>query len=141
MSDSIRHTCMLTGSTYDGGVPPPCAACQQQIATRFGQVATAFVTVVDSKCPACSAGRHGFCYQGSCRCEACKFDWESAAKELWVLLDDIDMLGDSMHPETNEYFTRVNAIAEKRHRILHSDGHALKSWPPPAPPPGPTGTP
>jgi hypothetical protein len=77
-------------------------------------------TTEPTPCPACLA-----VYQ------EIHFDWQACAKSLWQLLDDIDTLGDSMHPEITAYFNRVNAICEKRHRILHSDGDDLKSWPPP----------
>lgn len=99
------HTCVSTQLTSDGSILPPCAACQENF-------------------------KLGYTRNGPPPSE---FDWRQAAKDLWTLLDDIDTLGDAMHPEHTSYFTRVNLIAEKRHRILHSDGHELKSWPPPPP--------
>lgn len=100
------HTCIATQTTSDGSVLPPCEGClrDQELA-------------------------QGFQFRGP----QPLVDWKQAAKDLWQLLDDIDTLGDSMHPEVTAYFERVNRIAEKRHRILHSDGYELKSWPPPPP--------
>ena len=52
-------------------------------------------------------------------------DWESIAKALWGLLDDVDTLSDSMKPEVTPYMKAVDRIVRKRHDLLVSDGYVL----------------
>ncbi len=51
--------------------------------------------------------------------------WSLAAESLWQLLDDIDSLGDAMHPELTPYFMAVQARASRRHEWLETDGYRL----------------
>ena len=52
-------------------------------------------------------------------------DWESAAKELWRIIDDIDMYGDHFKPKRTDYFYAVCNKAKDRFAILESDGYTL----------------
>lgn len=48
-----------------------------------------------------------------------------AAHQLWDLLDDIDSLSDSMHPDKTPFYEAVMRLVERRHQILKSDGYSL----------------
>ena len=53
-------------------------------------------------------------------------DWETMARALWRLLDDISTLGDQHHPESTPYVKAVDRMCEKRSEHMHSpDGHRL----------------
>ncbi len=56
-------------------------------------------------------------------------DFESA-KELWNILDDIDSLPDLLHPDDiqghEKCWKMMVKRAEKRHRILKTDGYNLE---------------
>jgi hypothetical protein len=55
-------------------------------------------------------------------------DWEATAKALWQLLDNIDTLSDSVKPNPltwETYVRRVDALVQKRHKLLKSDGYNL----------------
>lgn len=47
------------------------------------------------------------------------------AEALWQLLDDIDTLSDSMHPDLSPYLTAVQARVTRRFEHFKSDGLEL----------------
>lgn len=53
---------------------------------------------------------------------------KDTAEKLWVLLDDIDTLGDAFKPEHTPYYKAVNARVSKRFALISSDGYNL-IWP------------
>ena len=52
--------------------------------------------------------------------------YKKIAFELWKLLDDIDTAGDMYKPAINGYFKYVCKKAEKRFKLIGSDGYNLK---------------
>jgi hypothetical protein len=55
--------------------------------------------------------------------------YKKMAEELWAILDDIDSLHDMIHPKTSEGHEKCWKMmvkrAEKRHKILETDGYKL----------------
>lgn len=56
-------------------------------------------------------------------------EYKQIAEELWGLLDSIDTLPDMIHPNNSEGHEKTWRMmvkrAEKRHRLLKSDGYTL----------------
>lgn len=55
--------------------------------------------------------------------------WKERVVKLWDMLDDIDSVPDMLHPNTERghesTWKMMVAIAEKRHKILKTDGFTL----------------
>ena len=55
--------------------------------------------------------------------------WKERVEKLWGMLDDIDSVPDMLHPNTERghesTWKMMVAIAEKRHKILKTDGFTL----------------
>ena len=51
--------------------------------------------------------------------------YKDIAEKLWQLLDDIDTASDMFKPEQTQFYKHIMLKAEKRHKLLKSDGQEL----------------